>query len=194
MNNLHSEHQKISDYKSLDFIFKAHFHKLHCLPKKLEFTKSPQQKTASPITQITIHLTRKNAAVELFLPQISPYRKPNPPAERPNRTIKSPNSPCCEGRTQLSSHTVASARSIGSCREREGERERNSNASNPAPQTNCASSRRSRAYGLAGIPRAGDGVGGEEVRGEVKLREAGVLQLDGDEELVGDAAGARHRR
>jgi hypothetical protein len=124
MNNLHSEHQKISDYKSLDFIFKAHFHKLHCLPKKLEFTKSPQQKTASPITQITIHLTRKNAAVELFLPQISPYRKPNPPAERPNRTIKSPNSPCCEGRTQLSSHTVASARSIGSCREREGEREK----------------------------------------------------------------------
>jgi hypothetical protein len=37
-------------------------------------------------------------------------------------------------------------------------------------------------------------MGAEEVRVEVKLRESGALQLDGYEELVGDSAGARHRR
>lgn len=37
-------------------------------------------------------------------------------------------------------------------------------------------------------------MGAEEVGGEVQLREARALQLDEDEELVGDSAGARHRR
>jgi len=37
-------------------------------------------------------------------------------------------------------------------------------------------------------------MGAEEVGVEVELRESGALQLDGDEELVGVPAGARHRR
>ena len=37
-------------------------------------------------------------------------------------------------------------------------------------------------------------MGAEEVGVEVALGELGALQLDGDEELVGVPAGARHRR
>jgi hypothetical protein len=61
-------------------------------------------------------------------------------------------------------------------------------------QTHRASSRLSGAYGLAGVPRAGDGVGADEVGAKVELREPATLHLNGDEELVGDPAGARHRR
>lgn len=104
--------------------------------------------------------------------------------------VKSADSPCREGRTQLSSQMAAAARSIGSC-EHHQEKIPSLSARGTYSRTRgdgCD------AYGFGRVPRAGGGVGAEEVRGEVERRQAGALQLHRDILMVGYSAGARRRR